>query len=73
VIVPLPDIAPVWSAAGAANADIVHVYLESRVLSLPVEPGVIEQSFRPLTDRARLALEEDGFTSDSMLLSRASR
>ncbi|MGE0384505.1 MAG: hydantoinase/oxoprolinase family protein [Gammaproteobacteria bacterium] len=53
VIVPDPHLAPVWSAVGAANADVVHILLEPRVLLLPVDPEILESTFSDLEERAR--------------------
>ena len=39
LVIPLPHIAPVWSAFGATVADVVHVYQRPQRLVMPVAAG----------------------------------
>ena len=52
VVVPLPAIAAMWSALGAAVADVTHVYQQPRSFALPVRAEQIEGIFGALESRA---------------------
>jgi N-methylhydantoinase A len=52
VIVPLPAIAAMWSALGAAVADVTHVYQVPRRFQLPVESASLEAIFGDLEAHA---------------------
>ncbi|MEA2201849.1 MAG: N-methylhydantoinase [Solirubrobacteraceae bacterium] len=71
VVVPLGDIASVLSAFGTVSSDILHVYDASVVLSAPFDAGELDAVFSPLEDRAREALADEGFSGDSVELSRS--
>jgi N-methylhydantoinase A len=73
VVVPLLDVAPVWSALGAATADVTHVYQDPRSLDMPASGGDLTETFERLEAKARGALAEEGFSSDEMRLRRSIR
>ncbi len=73
VIVAVPEVAPVWSAGGAANADITHLYTTPLVLDLPASPDLIEGTFVAMEQRAWSALTNEGFDEDSIRLQRTLR
>jgi N-methylhydantoinase A len=73
VIVAMPEVAPVWSAAGAANADIAHLYTTPLVLDLPVAPDAIERTFVAMERRAWQALTSEGFDQQTIRLQRSLR
>lgn len=52
VVVPLPSIAAMWSALGAAVADVTYVYQDPRTFELPVEAGTLEAVFTELEEHA---------------------
>lgn len=73
VIIALPGVAPIWSAAGAACSNVVHVYFESLVVDLPAHPDALETVFRRLEERGRSALLAEGFDESEIVLSRSLR
>jgi N-methylhydantoinase A len=66
VVIPLPEIVSVWSAGGAATEDVVHVFVEPRVLTGRTTQQQLQEAFAPLVARARVALRDDGFSDDSI-------
>jgi N-methylhydantoinase A len=73
VIIPLPHIAPVWSAFGATVADAVHVYQRPRRLRMPADPAAINATFAELEQQGRAALEGEGFADSRIELRRSLR
>ncbi|HVW32873.1 MAG TPA: hydantoinase/oxoprolinase family protein [Acidimicrobiia bacterium] len=73
VVVPLPDIAPVWSAAGAAVEELTHVFSRSVLLPLPAPPAALEETFRGLEEEAMRRLERDGFSPAQVRVERSVR
>jgi N-methylhydantoinase A len=73
VIVPSPELAPVWSAGGAANLDIVHVYFEPVSLNLPASPNELEKRFAALEGKARERLAAYGFSAEQISVARGVR
>jgi N-methylhydantoinase A len=73
VIVPLLDIAPVWSAFGAATADVSHLYAEQARLPLPAPPHALDEIFKRLEARALASLRQEGFTDGGVSLERTVR
>jgi N-methylhydantoinase A len=70
VVVALPEVAPVWSAAGAANADVVHVLTAPAHLDMPVDASQLGASLAALEERARQRLRADGFADGEMAVER---
>jgi N-methylhydantoinase A len=73
VVVPLPHVAPVWSAFGAAVADVVHVYQRPRRLRMPADPGTMNATFAELEQHGRAVLAEEGFGSGQIEMQRSLR
>jgi N-methylhydantoinase A len=73
VIVPLPRLASVWSALGAAGSDVSHVLQEWKVIDLPVAGEVVDEVFGSLESRARELLAAEGFEPDRVELTRSAR
>jgi N-methylhydantoinase A len=73
VVIPLPHVAPVWSAFGATVADVVHIYQRPRRLRMPADPETMNATFAELEHRGRTVLAEEGFDSGQMELQRSLR
>ncbi len=73
LVIPVPHIAPVWSAFGATVADVVHVYQRPQRLVLPVAPATLEAVFGELEQTGRDVLRSEGFTDDRIALRRSLR
>ena len=73
VIVPLPWAAALWSAFGAATADVVHVYQHADELALPVASKRLTNGFEAMEQRALGQLESEGFSRDQITLTRRLR
>jgi N-methylhydantoinase A len=73
VIVPMPRMASVWSALGAAGSDVSHVLQEWNVIDLPVAGEVVAEVFRSLESRALGLLAAEGFEPDRVELTRSAR
>ncbi len=73
VVVPLPAITAMWSALGAAVADVTHVYQEPRHFELPVAAADLERIFAALEKRAVDSAEQQGFAALPTSVARALR
>ncbi len=73
VIVPLPAVAALWSAFGAATSDITHVYQEAHLIDLPVTGAEISTVFERLELSAVATLETEGFGREAISLRRSVR
>jgi N-methylhydantoinase A len=73
LVIPLPHIAPVWSAFGATVADTVHIYQRPRRLRMPADPVVMNATFAELENEGRAALDGEGFDSSQIELRRSLR
>lgn len=73
VIVPLPQIAPVWSAGGAANADLTYHYSRAISILLPAPPAAIEDVLAELEAQARARLGQEGFSPHFVEITRRVR
>jgi N-methylhydantoinase A len=89
LIIPLPHVAPVWSAFGATVADVVHIHQRARRLRLPAAaPGggdapsetngsfvdmTMTAVFAELEQEAQAVLAGEGFASDQTELHRSLR
>lgn len=73
LVVPLPHIAPVWSAFGATVADVVHVYERPRRLRMPADPAELSTTFAELERRGRETLAAEGFSGERVELHRSLR
>ena len=73
VVIPLPHIAPMWSALGAAVSDVTHLYQRPAELRLPVMADVLNDAFRSLEAKARDTLAAEGFAGRTPSISRTLR
>ncbi len=73
LIVPLPHVAPVWSAFGATIADVVHIYQRPRRLRMPADREELAATFDELERQGREALGAEGFADDRIDLQRSLR
>ena len=73
LVIPLPHVAPVWSAFGATVADVVHVYQRPQRLVLPADPAAIDAPFGELEATGREVLRSEGFAEDRIELRRSLR
>jgi N-methylhydantoinase A len=73
LVVPLPHVAPVWSAFGATVADVVHIYQRPRRLRMPAEPDEVAVVFAELEEQGRNVLLAEGFDADGLELHRSLR
>jgi len=73
LVIPLPHIAPVWSAFGSTVADVVHVYQRPQRHRLPVEAAVLEAVFAELEEQGRAVLASEGFAAERIELRRSLR
>jgi N-methylhydantoinase A len=73
LVVPLPHVAPVWSAFGATVADVVHIYQRPRRLRMPAEPEELAATFAELELQGRETLATEGFGDDLIELRRSLR
>jgi len=71
LIVPLLHAAPVWSAFGAATADVVHVKQRWHTVELPSGVAPLTEIFEQLEREAYAALLADGFDADRVALQRS--
>ena len=73
LIVPLPHVAPVWSAFGATVADVVHIYERPRRLRMPAEPDELAAVFAELEEQCCDVLRAEGFGPEQVALNRSLR
>jgi N-methylhydantoinase A len=73
LVIPLPHIAPVWSAFGSTVADVVHVYQRPQRHHLPVEASLLEDVFAELEESGRAVLASEGFAGERVELRRSLR
>ena len=73
VIVPLPVTAALWSAVGAATADVVHVLQSPQTFEEPFCVEDLLAEFQQLEARALQQLGSEGFESDRITLTRRIR
>jgi N-methylhydantoinase A len=65
--------APVWSALGAATADVTHIYQDPRTLDMPAPAYAIYETFAALEAAARERLRAEGFDDSEIELVRSVR
>ncbi len=73
VVVPLLDVAPVWSAFGAATADVSHLFQQDNKLSFPCSPHDLNEVFDPMERHGRQVLVEEGFPENGVVIERSLR
>jgi len=73
VIVPLPVTAALWSAVGAATADVVHVLQTPQTFEEPFDVKKLLAEFQKMETRALAQLGSEGFESNRITLTRRLR
>lgn len=73
LVIPLLNVASVWSALGAATADFTHVYYQAASLEVPTPAGVVEEIFASLEQRAEAQLDAVGLDPAKMTALRTVR
>jgi N-methylhydantoinase A len=73
LVVPLPHVAPMWSAFGATVADVVHIYQRPRRLRMPAAPAELAAVFAGLEEQGRAVLQAEGFEGERIALRRSLR
>ncbi len=71
VVVPLGDICSLWSALGAASADVLHIYEAVDIIPSPFDPTRVAANFADLERRGREQLVADGIDSARARLHRS--
>lgn len=70
LVVPLADVASVWSALGVAIADVVRVYESPIYLSSPFDADQVARAFDELEATARRDLDREGLDFERLELRR---
>jgi N-methylhydantoinase A len=71
VVVPLGEICSLWSALGAASADLLHIYEAVDILPSPFDPARVLDHFRDLEERGATQLRADGIAPEQARLVRS--
>src|SRR5437667_22639 len=71
VVVPLGGLCSLWSALGAASADLLHIYEAVDIQSSPFDPARVMERFGELEERGRAQLRADGFDPAQARLARS--
>jgi len=71
VVVPLGGLCSLWSALGAASADLLHIYEAVDIQPSPFEPARVTAHFAALEARGRAQLSADGIDPGSARLARS--
>jgi N-methylhydantoinase A len=71
VVAPLASTASVWSALGAASADLLYVHEQSLIRRSPLDPQELSTAFAALEERARRRLAADGVADDDVVIQRS--
>jgi N-methylhydantoinase A len=71
VVVPLGGICSLWSALGAASADLLHIYEAVDIQPSPFDPARTMQRFRELEERGLTQLRADGVDPTRARLTRS--
>ena len=69
-VVPMGTVAGVWSALGAASANVVHVYRTSDPQTAPFDVAQLNAVYGDLEERARTELAGQGFDGEAVTLER---
>jgi N-methylhydantoinase A len=70
VVVPLGDMASVWSALGVMTSDVLHLYEHSELLSSPFAHERLNAIYEQLEADALAQLTEEGFAEEDIELTR---
>jgi N-methylhydantoinase A len=70
IVVPLGDVASVYSAYGVLSSDVVHSHERPHPLKEPFDYAAIDAVFDDLESAARQQLRAEGFADSAMVMSR---
>jgi N-methylhydantoinase A len=70
VVVPLGDMASVWSALGVMTSDVLHLHEKSELMSSPFPPDRLNDIYERLEAAARAQLQAEGFADEDIELTR---
>lgn len=70
VVIPLSNLASVWSAYGIASSDLFHFYQSTKILSAPFDPGTVNTQIETLEAQATGQLLSEGVPKDRISLRR---
>jgi N-methylhydantoinase A len=71
VVVPLGGVCSLWSALGAASADLLHIYEAVDIQPSPFDPMRVGQRFAELEAQGRAQLRADGIDPERARLARS--
>jgi len=71
VVVPLGNVCSLWSALGAASADVLHIYEAVDIQPSPFDPEVVHAHYAELEARGLRQLAEDGIPPEAATLARS--
>jgi N-methylhydantoinase A len=71
VVVPLGGVCSLWSALGAASADLLHIYEAVDIQPSPFDPARVMERFRELEARGLAQLTADGIDPEQARLARS--
>src|SRR5262245_17807229 len=71
VVIPLGGLCSLWSALGAASADLLHIYEAVDIQPSPFDPARVMQRFAELEERGREQLCVDGVAVGDARLARS--
>jgi N-methylhydantoinase A len=71
VVVPLGGVCSLWSALGAASADLLHIYEAVDIQASPFDPRRVGERFRDLEARGAAQLQADGVDPAQARLARS--
>jgi N-methylhydantoinase A len=71
VIVPLGAVCSLWSALGAASADLLHIYEAVDIQPSPFDPQRVAAHFAALAERGLAQLQADGIPAAQARLARS--
>ncbi len=73
VVIPLPHVAAMWSALGAAVSDVTHLYQRPSELRLPADVGELNAVFLSLERQAVETFQAEGFAGQPLSIVRTLR
>ena len=71
LIVPLGGVCSLWSALGAATADLLHIYETVDILPSPFDPARVRARFAELERQGLAQLEKEGVAPDTAHVARS--
>jgi len=71
LIVPLGGVCSLWSALGAATADLLHIYETVDILASPFDPRRVTERFAELERQGLDQLERDGIAAETARIARS--